>query len=836
MSTAATLTVIINGVNNSSAALGEMSTQAATLGKSFGTLGASATALGKSMTTGITLPIVGIAAAGAKMAIDFQQSMTYVRTDAGDTEDNIDQLSQSVLNLAKTSQFSPDQLANGLYHLASLGLRGADAMNALNVAQEMASVGGADLESTSTALGAALVTGIKGVQDYSTAAGVLDATIGAGNMRMQDLVNALGTGVLPVFKNAGLSIQEFGASLATLTDNGQEASAAATHLRMTIALMEAPSQAAAKAMEDIGMTSNQLGMDMQTKGLVPALTDLRQHLLDTYGTTAAGKQQMAAALTEMFGGGRSSAAIQTLIDQIPRVQQKLQQITDQSGDFANKVAEQQQTAQAKIKTAWSSIQADAIQLGQEALPVLAQALTVIVADVTKLFDWYNNLSGSQKQLLNRFIAFMAVVGPSLLIFGKLVASVTLVTKTFGALGGVFKALSLTRFIGEAGTAATAVEGIGASSGGLLALLGPVGVGIGAVAVAAGVGYLAYKKWTDMGVEPTKKSLDEFNTTAEKVGVTITGTSSKVDILQLAQINAHDATTILNKALGENSQAYADNQKAQQELQKSYDAVSAAQDNVKKMHDQFGESSPQYQKAIDDLKSAQQDYDLKLQDTAKHSLNLVAAGGVLSDAEKIWHDSTYNLGLTQIDLNKYLEGGVGVIAKFGPTAGLQVGAIDVLQAHLSTVVTSWASLTANFGQQSADLNQGLQGLGSTLQRVQGQNDTLNASLSAATKSAGLLQNAGYNLQGSSISVQHHASGTDFAPGGWSVVGEEGPELINLPRGSQVLPAGKTQAIMNSASNSTTSNSKNITITNYNNFHNQTDPLAFARRQAFELQRR
>lgn len=32
----------------------------------------------------------------------------------------------------------------------------------------------------------------------------------------------------------------------------------------------------------------------------------------------------------------------------------------------------------------------------------------------------------------------------------------------------------------------------------------------------------------------------------------------------------------------------------------------------------------------------------------------------------------------------------------------------------------------------------------------------------------------------------ASGTDFAPGGMALVGERGPELVNLPRGSQVIP--------------------------------------------------
>ena len=35
---------------------------------------------------------------------------------------------------------------------------------------------------------------------------------------------------------------------------------------------------------------------------------------------------------------------------------------------------------------------------------------------------------------------------------------------------------------------------------------------------------------------------------------------------------------------------------------------------------------------------------------------------------------------------------------------------------------------------------------------------------------------------------YASGTDFAPGGWSMVGERGPEMMYVPRGSTVVPTG------------------------------------------------
>lgn len=47
---------------------------------------------------------------------------------------------------------------------------------------------------------------------------------------------------------------------------------------------------------------------------------------------------------------------------------------------------------------------------------------------------------------------------------------------------------------------------------------------------------------------------------------------------------------------------------------------------------------------------------------------------------------------------------------------------------------------------------------------------------------------------SIGVKGFARGTKNAPGGMALVGEQGPELINLPRGSQVFPTPKTNAML------------------------------------------
>ncbi len=46
-----------------------------------------------------------------------------------------------------------------------------------------------------------------------------------------------------------------------------------------------------------------------------------------------------------------------------------------------------------------------------------------------------------------------------------------------------------------------------------------------------------------------------------------------------------------------------------------------------------------------------------------------------------------------------------------------------------------------------------------------------------------------------SIPRNARGTSYFPGGLSLVGEEGPELVNLPRGSQVFSNSRTRSLLN-----------------------------------------
>ncbi|WP_425005738.1 hypothetical protein [Mycolicibacterium sp. S3B2] len=66
----------------------------------------------------------------------------------------------------------------------------------------------------------------------------------------------------------------------------------------------------------------------------------------------------------------------------------------------------------------------------------------------------------------------------------------------------------------------------------------------------------------------------------------------------------------------------------------------------------------------------------------------------------------------------------------------------------------------------------------------------------------------------VSLPRFARGTNFAPGGLALVGEEGPELVNLPRGSKVKMAGETRQAMSQARSGV-----KIDVTQH--IHNQVD---------------
>jgi TP901 family phage tail tape measure protein len=319
---------------------------------------------------------VAVGVESVRMATTFQAQMTRIQTQAGGSARDVKVLTGAVLGLSsRRAQQSPQMLAQALYHLKSVGMDNVHAMTALRSASDLAAVGGANLEDTTNALAGAWRSGIKGAQSFGKTAATVNAIIGAGNMTMTDFVGSLTSGILPAARTFGVSLRSVGAAMALMTDEGIPAEVAATRLRMTLSLLGAPSAKAQAQLKAIGLSSTSLANAMRSPGgLVAAVGLLKTHL-DNSGLSATKAAQL---ISNAFGGGRSSAAIMTLLNNYSVLERKQNQINNTIGRYGAAVAAQRKTAGAEFERLRAIIDTVGIRIGLALLPPVTSFVSWIV--------------------------------------------------------------------------------------------------------------------------------------------------------------------------------------------------------------------------------------------------------------------------------------------------------------------------------------------------------------------------------------------------------------------------------------------------------------------------
>ncbi|WP_256790125.1 phage tail tape measure protein [Frankia sp. AvcI1] len=309
--------------------------------------------------------VAGVAAAlykGTQDANRFDAELAKVSTQAGVSANKLEDLKIGVLHIAGKIGSDPDSLAESLFHVesnfSSMGISSEKALSLVETAAKGARVGGADLVDVTNALTAAVAAQIPGVQNLDEAMGYLNATVGSGDMSMQDLANAFGTGAVAVVKGYGLSIKDVGAALAVFGDNNIRGAQAGTQLRVAVQALAVPAKAGKAALEQLGLSQDTLAKDMQKGGLNAAVTDLHNRL-KAAGISA---QQQGQILTEAFGK-KAGTGVNILIDQFDRLESKYPELEEGATKFGDAWAGTQATTKQKIAELKGSFDSLLINIG-----------------------------------------------------------------------------------------------------------------------------------------------------------------------------------------------------------------------------------------------------------------------------------------------------------------------------------------------------------------------------------------------------------------------------------------------------------------------------------------
>jgi hypothetical protein len=364
------------------------------MGKEFDEADSKAGKFGSALASGGKLAVTaglagfGVAAVeGVKGASALQKQMTMLETQAGASSKQVKTLTSSILGMAGEVGTKPQELAEGMYHVVSAlnattapAQRVSTEYGVMKAAAEGAQIGGANIVDVTNALDAAVISGLPGLGSYSHAMGDLNTIVGAGDMTMQQLADALGTGLLAPMKNFGVSLQDIGGALAVFGDNNLRGAAAATKLTSAIRIMAAPSKTAAGYLGEVGISATELGDDIRSHGLVDALEDLKKHLQDS-GDTAT--QQMRV-LSNAFGG-RQAMGVQILLAQLDRLKDKVKDVSQGGSNFGSDWQKRTENLSFQMDQLKASISADADRLGFFLIPKL-QAAGKATGEVIQWFE------------------------------------------------------------------------------------------------------------------------------------------------------------------------------------------------------------------------------------------------------------------------------------------------------------------------------------------------------------------------------------------------------------------------------------------------------------------
>jgi TP901 family phage tail tape measure protein len=282
---------------------------------------------------------------------------------------------------------------------------------------------------------------------------------------------------VPSAVRAGQSYHTLGAMMAFLTRNGISAAMAAASAGRALDAFANP--AVARKFEDLGsVIKNESGLSadaLRKLGIDTATTSVKitdaegrfRNIVPVMGDLSAVLMKLppasrAAVLKELFkGAGGTIQAMRYFNTVLPRFAQQNQLLRDMhndSGAAGQAYAQMAATMASKtqvLKNQWSVF---SNSLGKEAMPALIR----LIDAGTKVLDWLNNLSPTQKRIIAEVLVFTSVVVALSGVLIGLAAAGKMVAAGFGIMQASVGGLS-----GALGAARVA-------AGGLLGTLGLLG--------------------------------------------------------------------------------------------------------------------------------------------------------------------------------------------------------------------------------------------------------------------------------------------------------------------------------------------------------------------------
>lgn len=383
---------------------------------------------GKSLTAGLTTPIVGMGAAILKTAGDFESSMNGVRAVTGASGQEFDDLQAKAREMGATTAFSATEAAEAMEFLGMAGWDTNEIMSGLPDVLNLAAAGSVDLSSAAD-IASNIMSGFNiEADEMGRVSDVLANAAANANVDL-DMLGESMKYAAPVAQAAGWSLEETAAAVGILGDAGIQGSMAGSGLNNIIATLADTSSTGGRALEEFGVSA------LDSTGEVRPLTDILSDLADEGADVA--------DVLRIFGleaGPKMQALLGTGSEGLREFVEDLENSEGAAEDMA---AIRMEGLNGSLKELSSAAQDLVLQIGDSGL------LDVATKMVNKITEWAQGLQDANPKLLKwgTVIALvLAVLGPLLIILGMTITAIGNIAGVLKTVSSVFKIAAAAKWL------------------------------------------------------------------------------------------------------------------------------------------------------------------------------------------------------------------------------------------------------------------------------------------------------------------------------------------------------------------------------------------------------
>lgn len=367
---------------------------------------------GRTLTTSLTLPIVGAGIAATKLSSDFELTMSRIEGLVGVAREQVTAWNDDLLDMAPAVGRGPGELGEALFQVTSAGLRGTKALDAVRQAARGATAGLGETATVADAVTSAM--NAYGHENLSAgrATGILVAAVREGKLEASTLAPVLGT-VIPIASKLGVGFDQVAGSIAALTQPGNNPAEAATQISAFFSTLLKPTKESEQALAQFGLTSAGLRKQLAgPQGMASVLQLLDERLGDNQEAWGALFPNIRALRGVLAQTGESGAKTQQIFSQVAKAG---------VGDLDTAFGVAAQTRNFKFAQAMATIRVEAIRLGDELAPIVVPAVQMLTDAVQRASQWFRALSPSVQKIIFGVTGLVAVAGPLVFIFGSIAA-------------------------------------------------------------------------------------------------------------------------------------------------------------------------------------------------------------------------------------------------------------------------------------------------------------------------------------------------------------------------------------------------------------------------------